>query len=111
LCGWEAAMVPMLAMGCQGGTFAMSGIVPEVTRRLFQLAKAGQLSQARALQMRLTTLFDRIIYGANFPEGVRAAVELRGFHFGPSRQPADESQHLDRDELGKMIADFLAGLE
>ena len=26
LCGWEPAMVPMLAMGCQGGTFAESSL-------------------------------------------------------------------------------------
>jgi 4-hydroxy-tetrahydrodipicolinate synthase len=33
LTGWEPALVPMLAMGCQGGTFAMGGVVPEVTRK------------------------------------------------------------------------------
>ena len=33
LTGWEAVLVPMLVAGCDGGTHASSGIVPEVTRR------------------------------------------------------------------------------
>jgi 2-dehydro-3-deoxy-D-pentonate aldolase len=110
LCGWEPAMVPMLAMGCQGGTFAMSGIVPEVTRKMFELTKAGQLAEARALQMRLTPFFDRIVYGANFPEGIRTAVELRGFKLGSSRQPLDPSQEIDRDDLQTMLTDLLAAV-
>ncbi len=107
LCGWEPAMVPMLAMGCQGGTFALSGVVPEVTRRIYDLAVAGQWGQARALQMRLTELFDPIVYGANFPEGVRTAVSLRGFKLGASRQPLDDGQAVDGTELARMIDELL----
>lgn len=108
LTGWEPALVPMLAMGCQGGTLAMSGVVPEVTRKLYSLTMTGQWLQARALQMLLTELFDRIIYGANFPEGVRIAVEVRGFKLGASRQPIDESQAVDGTELARMIDCLLA---
>lgn len=103
LAGWEPTMLPMLAMGCSGGTHATSGIVPELTRRLYELAAKGLLSAARPLQMQLTELFDRVVYGANFPEGVRAAVELRGFKLGRSRQPADPSQRLEMAELGAII--------
>jgi 4-hydroxy-tetrahydrodipicolinate synthase len=107
LTGWEPAMVPMLAMGCHGGTLAMSGVVPEVTRRIFQLTMSGELAAARATQMKLTELFDRLVYGTNFPEGIRAAVELRGFKLGASRQPPDPSQQFDRDELARMIDGLL----
>ncbi len=110
LTGWEPAMVPMLAMGCQGGTFALSGVVPEVTRRLYDLTIAGQWGQARTLQMRLTELFDQIVYGANFPEGVRTAVEVRGFNLGASRQPVDGSQTVDGTELARLIDDLLASV-
>src|SRR3954453_17610598 len=72
LTGWEPAMVPMLAMGCQGGTFAMGGIVPEITRKLYDLVIAGRIAEARSLQMRLTEFFDLAV-GSDFPEGVRAA--------------------------------------
>ncbi len=41
LTGWEAALVPMLVMGADGGTHATSGIVPELTRRLHDLTVRG----------------------------------------------------------------------
>jgi 4-hydroxy-tetrahydrodipicolinate synthase len=107
LAGWEPAMAPMLAMGCHGGTFAMSGIVPEATRKIYELTGAGKWKAARRLQMRLTELFDVAVYGANFPEGIRAAAALRGFDFGASRQPADPAQRIDRGRLQQLIDDLL----
>lgn len=107
LTGWEPALVPMLAMGCQGATLAMSGIVPEVTRKLYELATTGRLKEARSLQMKFTGVFDRVIYGANFPEGVRIAVQQRGFKFGPGRQPLDDSQVIDAAHLSRLIDDLL----
>ena len=108
LTGWEAALVPMLAMGCQGGTNATSGVVPELTRRLYELTRAGQLDQARALQLRLIELFDAMLYSADFPEGFRAAVELRGFRLGRGRQPLSEAQQVDRAALSKVLHCILA---
>ena len=34
LTGWDAALMPMLLIGCDGGTNATSGVVPEITRKL-----------------------------------------------------------------------------
>jgi dihydrodipicolinate synthase/N-acetylneuraminate lyase len=107
LTGWEPAMVPMLAMGCQGGTFAMGGIVPEVTCKLYDLMIAGRIAEARALQMRLTGFFDLVV-GSDFPEGVRAAVELRGFKLGASRQPREENQRLNRADLAGALQHLLS---
>lgn len=110
LCGWEAALVPMLVMGCDGGTNATSGVLPEIMRQLYELTLAGELEAARGLQLRLLEFFDLMVYGADFPEGLRAAVELRGFTMGPSRQPASASQKIDRAAMQKVmqciIADF-----
>jgi 4-hydroxy-tetrahydrodipicolinate synthase len=108
LTGWEPALVPMLAMGCHGGTLAMSGVVPEATRKLFDLTIAGNWKEARALQMRLTELFDLIVFGVNFPEGVRAAIEMRGFHLGDSRQPGDVTQFLDKTKIEQTIERLLS---
>ena len=33
LTGWDAALMPMLLIGCDGGTNATSGVVPEITRK------------------------------------------------------------------------------
>jgi 4-hydroxy-tetrahydrodipicolinate synthase len=108
LTGWDAALVPMLAMGCQGATLAMSGVVPEVTGNIYKLTIDGQLDEARALQLRLSQLFDFIMQSATFPEGVRAAVEARGFRLGASRQPVDPSQQIDRKRLEQFITGLLA---
>ena len=103
LTGWEAALVPMLLMGCQGGTNATSGVVPEVTRKLYDLVQERRIDEARTLQLRLLELFDAMLYSADFPEGFRAAVELRGFDFGRGRQPLSESQQIDRTALQRVL--------
>ncbi|HEY2759369.1 MAG TPA: dihydrodipicolinate synthase family protein, partial [Pirellulales bacterium] len=91
LTGWEAALMPMLAIGCHGGTNASSGVIPEVTRRIYELVKSGQLVDARRLQLRLTEIFDLMLTTGDFPMGFRLAAESRGFDFGLSRQPAGQT--------------------
>ena len=76
LTGWDAALMPMLLIGCDGGTNATSGVVPEITRKLYDLTMAARLDEARDLQYRLLALFDAMMYSADFPEGFRAALEL-----------------------------------
>ncbi len=108
LTGWEAVLVPMLIMGVDGGTNATSGVVPELTRSLFDLTTGGQLDEAKRLQFRLLELFDTMLYSADFPEGFRAAVGLRGFDLGQSRQPLSESQRLDIESLQRVLHCILA---
>jgi 2-dehydro-3-deoxy-D-pentonate aldolase len=108
LTGWDAALMPMLLVGCDGGTNASSGVVPELTRRLYDLTLAGQLDQARKIQYDLITLFDTMIYSAEFPEGFRAAVELRGFRMGTGRQPLSPEQKTDLSTLSKTLQCLLA---
>ena len=103
LTGWEAVLVPMLLVGGDGGTNATSGVVPELTRKLYDLTRAGQLDEAMRLQYRLLELFDAMLYSADFPEGFRAAVELRGFDLGRSRQPLSPTQQIDRDKLQRLL--------
>lgn len=108
LTGWEAVLVPMLLVGCDGGTNATSGVVPELTRRLYDLTRAGQLDKAMVLQYRLLELFDAMLYSTDFPEGFRAAVELRGFDLGRSRQPLSDAQRIDRNALQRVLQCILA---
>jgi 4-hydroxy-tetrahydrodipicolinate synthase len=106
--GWEAVLVPMLMVGCNGGTNATSGIVPELTRQVFDLTRAGQWVQAMKLQYRLLELFDAMLYSADFPEGFRAAIDLRGFNFGKSRQPLSAVQRIDKAALQHVLKCILA---
>jgi len=108
LTGWDVVLVPMLLLGCDGGTNAISGVVPELTRRLFDLVRAGQIAESMTLQYRLLELFDAMLYSADFPEGFRAGVELRGFAVGAGRQPMSENQRIDRAGLQRVLQCILA---
>src|SRR5208282_5293324 len=48
--GWEAVLVPMLLVGADGGTNATSGVVPELTRKIYDLTRAGRLEEAVRVQ-------------------------------------------------------------
>jgi 4-hydroxy-tetrahydrodipicolinate synthase len=108
LTGWDAALMPLLLIGCDGGTNATSGVVPEITRKLYDLTVAGRLEEARQVQYDLLTLFDTMIYSAEFPEGFRAAVELRGFRMGTGRQPLSAEQRTDLSALSNTLQCLLS---
>lgn len=101
LTGWDAALMPMLLIGCDGGTNASSGVVPELTRKLYDLTTAYKIDEARSLQYDIVTLFDAMLYSAEFPDGFRTAVRLRGFDTGVGRQPLSDEQ---QSELGKLAS-------
>ena len=108
LTGWEAVLVPMLMIGADGGTNATSGIVPEITRKLYDLSIGGRWDEARRIQYGLLPLFDAMLYSAEFPEGFRAALRLRGFDTGRGRQPQSECQQRDLEKLGLQLQCLLA---
>lgn len=108
LTGWDAALMPMILVGSDGGTNASSGVVPELTRKLYDLTAAGRLDEARTLQYDLVRLFDTMIYSAEFPEGFRAATALRGFNMGAGRQPLSEEQRIDLALLTRTLQCLLA---
>ena len=108
LCGWEAALVPMLLMGCDGGTNSMSGVMPEFLLAMYEQTIAGNLDAAREMQLRFLEFFDTVVFSADFPEGLRAAVELRGFQMGPGRQPLSDKQVVDRTAMQRVLRCILA---
>ncbi|MDA8377292.1 MAG: dihydrodipicolinate synthase family protein [Planctomycetia bacterium] len=108
LTGGETVLVPMLLIGCNGGTHAISGIVPEITRRLFDLTGAGKIDEAIKLQYRLLEFFDVMFFSHDFPEGFRAAVDLRGFNFGSGRHPLSAPQRDERVKIQRLLQRMLA---
>jgi dihydrodipicolinate synthase/N-acetylneuraminate lyase len=110
--GWEAVLAPMMAIGVDGGTHATSGIVPELTRKIYDLAVAGNSDEALSLQRQLNPLFDAMLYTMDFPEGFRVGAELRGFQMGASRQPLTAPQMEQRkalaERLGTMLNEWVA---
>ena len=111
LTGWEAVLAPMLMIGCDGGTHASGNAVPEVTRRIYDLCRAGNYAEAMQWQYRILELFDAMLYPFEFPDGFRAAAELRGFRMGRSRQPQTGKQQADRTALASVLQCILADFE
>ena len=103
LSGCEEMLLPALLMGADGGTIATSGVIPEVFVKLYHLALAGQLEEARAIQYKVLDLIKLIVFGADFPEAVRQAVGLRGFQMGAGRQPLSPTQKFNLEEVSRTI--------
>lgn len=95
LTGTEEILMPSLLMGADGGTVATSGIVPEVVMKMYNSTLAGNIDEARRIQFKLLELINVMLFGASFPEGFRAALELRGFVLGKSRQPLSSKEQCD----------------
>lgn len=103
LTGWDSALVPMLLMGCDGGTNATSGIAPETTRALYDAVRAGDLDTARTLQFRVRRLFDAMFGCADFPGGFRLGLGLRGIRPGEGRMPRSDVERAAADESSAML--------
>jgi 4-hydroxy-tetrahydrodipicolinate synthase len=86
LTGSEAVLVPMLLTGVDGGTHSIANVVPEALRTMYDAVRGGRLNEAAEMQARVIELLD-VLMAAEFPEGFRAAVEIRGFRTGKGRQP------------------------
>ena len=113
LTGWEAVLAPMLMVGCDGGTNASSNAVPEVTRRIYELCRAGKYEEAMQWNYRIIALFDTMLYPFEFPDGFRAAASLRGFDFGGGRLPqtgrAEDRPHRDGEGAAMHPGRFRTG--
>jgi dihydrodipicolinate synthase/N-acetylneuraminate lyase len=106
--GWDAALVPMLMIGCNGGTNATSGVVPELTRAIYEATQENQWDRAMQLQYRLLPLFDAMISVAEFPEGFRRGARIRGWDLGRSRQPLSDQQWTAAERAQKRLEELLA---
>lgn len=103
LTGWDVALLPMLLIGCDGGTNAVAGVAPEVMRALYDHAVAGRMEQATKMQQQATRLFDPMVLGVDFPEGVRAAVKLRGIQLGDGRMPQSRESRAQIESVTKTL--------
>ena len=110
LAGWEPVLMPLLLAGCNGGTNASSGVIPELTCKLYELTGQRRLDEARQVQTQITRFFDLALGAGDFPEGFRVGVKLRGFRIGIGRQPLSEKHRAAlaklEAELEPMLAEF-----
>ena len=107
LTGWDPSLTAMLLVGCDGGTNATSGVVPELTSAIYRAARGGHWGEAMQLQYQLLPIFDLMISTAEFPEGFRRGAKLRGWDLGMSRQPLSQLQLLAAQQAEHRLAELL----
>ena len=108
LTGWDACLMPMLLMGCDGGTNATSGVAPELMRALFESATSGEAGETHRLQQRVSAIFDALFSAADFPDGFRMGVSLRGIRTGAGRMPRSAEQIAGEAATRERLAALLA---
>lgn len=110
LTGWDASLAAMLMMGCDGGTNATSGVVPKLTKHIYDSVRSGDFAVATTSQLELLPLFDAMVSMQEFPEGFRQAARLVGWDFGQSRQPITAEQASTNREAISKIQHLLSAL-
>ena len=76
--------------------------------RLYRESVAGNIAEARRIQLNLLDLIEAMLSGTNFPEGFRAGMALRGFDLGATRQLLSPREQTDLEEIRGKIACILA---
>ncbi|MGE3277011.1 MAG: dihydrodipicolinate synthase family protein [Vicinamibacterales bacterium] len=86
LAGSAATYYSALALGAHGAVLALAGVAPDQCTEIGRLVATGSFAEARALARRLMPLARSI--GATYGvAGLKAALDLAGYHGGPPRPP------------------------
>jgi 4-hydroxy-tetrahydrodipicolinate synthase len=108
LIGCEEILLPSLLMGGDGGTIATSGVVPEMIVKLHELFKQGDIRGATHIQFQMLELIETMLLGADFPEGFRAGMSVRGFNMGRGRQHQSAASELNIEKITRSIHCLIA---
>jgi dihydrodipicolinate synthase/N-acetylneuraminate lyase len=108
LIGCEEILLPSLIMGGDGGTIATSGVVPEMVMKLYQLFLDGKIEDAKRIQYQILELVEVMLFGADFPDGFRAGMTVRGFNMGRGRQHQSSASQLELEKITRTIQCLIA---
>lgn len=105
--GNGALLYAALELGAAGGIVALGLLAPEEYGELLSHYRAGRLQEAGRIQERLAPAHREIV-GAFGARGVKAALELKGWHGGPPRPPLTPLREKDRKAVARVMQE--AGL-
>jgi 4-hydroxy-2-oxoglutarate aldolase len=86
ICGSMPVFYASLGLGAVGGIVALACVKPDLCVRIFQAFRDGRHDEARRLQREATPLARLITTGFGVP-GLKAAMDLAGYHGGAPREP------------------------
>jgi 4-hydroxy-tetrahydrodipicolinate synthase len=108
LIGCEEILLTSMIMGGDGGTIATSGVVPEMIVKLYNLFLQGRIDDATKIQYQMLDLIEVMLTGADFPEGFRAGMTVRGLQMGRSRQHQSAASQLNIENITRTIQCLIA---
>lgn len=103
--GDDSLTLPMVALGASGVISVASNIVPKEMCQLCELTREGKLSDAVALNDKLTPLFKDLFIEVN-PIPVKYAMNKLGMNAGKLRLPLTELEDAHKSVLDKVLKDF-----
>jgi 4-hydroxy-2-oxoglutarate aldolase len=86
MAGSAPGLFAALCAGAKGGIVAIACVMPEACLELLALVRAGRLSEALALQQRLSPIARAVTSGFGIP-GLKTAMSLTGYQGGEPRAP------------------------
>ncbi len=105
LLGAGSVFLQGLISGAGGGILALAAVVPGQCLKLYNLFVEDKLEEARKLQLDLIPLNKAIIQVYGIP-GLKYALDLLGYHGGPTRLPLlplDEKGQREMEEILKNL--------
>jgi 4-hydroxy-2-oxoglutarate aldolase len=100
--GNGALLYAALELGAVGGILALGLIAPEQYALLLEHFRAGRLREAGTLQERLAPAHKQIV-GAFGARGVKAALDLMGWHGGPPRSPLQPLNEKEKAVVARVM--------
>ena len=102
--GNDDQVVPLMALGGMGVISVLANVAPADTSRMAKAFLAGDVAEARRLQLGLLPLIAALFREAN-PMPVKAGVRLLGYEVGPLRLPLVEPSDAVLSELRQAMQD------
>ena len=108
--GEDALNLPILLCGGAGVISVLSNIIPADVKKLCDLAHAGKIAEAVALNDKLLPLANACFVEVN-PIPVKAAMNLLGFNAGTPRAPLTEIEDCNREKLATAMKNYGLGVQ
>jgi 4-hydroxy-tetrahydrodipicolinate synthase len=102
--GNDDQVVPLMALGGVGVISVLANVAPADTARMAKAFLAGDVAEARRLQLALLPLIGALFREPN-PMPVKAGVRLLGFDVGPLRLPLVDPTDAVMAELREAMRD------
>jgi 4-hydroxy-2-oxoglutarate aldolase len=105
LAGSATTFFQALCAGCDGAILALASLLPEACVTLRSLVSENRIDEARELQRRLMPIA-RSVGGSYGVPGLKAALDLIGYHGGVPRPPLRAVPQGIVEEIGAQLAEL-----